>query len=74
MKNSNYNIGNRSRDLADCMAVPQPTAPPRIPIRFPQEADNYPTTRTVITSLEEPCSIQIVTIHFRFGSEHNENI
>jgi hypothetical protein len=27
MKNSNDTIGNRTRDLSDCSAVPQPTAP-----------------------------------------------
>jgi hypothetical protein len=31
MKNSNDIIGNRSRDLPSCSAVPQPTAPPRAP-------------------------------------------
>ena len=29
MKNSNGIIGNRTRDLPACRAVPQPTAPPR---------------------------------------------
>jgi hypothetical protein len=29
MKNSSDTIGNRSRDLPVCSAVPQPTAPPR---------------------------------------------
>jgi len=29
MKNSNKTIGNRTRDLPACSAVPQPTAPPR---------------------------------------------
>ena len=28
MKNSNDTIGNRTRDLPSCSAVPQPTAPP----------------------------------------------
>jgi len=28
MKNSNYTIGNRTRNLPACSAVPQPTAPP----------------------------------------------
>jgi len=32
MKNSNDTIGNRTRDLPACSAMPQPTAPPRIPI------------------------------------------
>ena len=29
MKNSSDNIGNGTRDLSTCSAVPQPTAPPR---------------------------------------------
>ena len=29
MKNSDNTIGNRTRDLPDCCAVPEPTAPPR---------------------------------------------
>ena len=29
MKNSNDTIGNRTRDLPSCSAVPQPIAPPR---------------------------------------------
>jgi hypothetical protein len=32
MKNSTDTIGNRTRDLPACSAVPQPTAPPRVPI------------------------------------------
>ena len=32
MKNSNDTIGNRTRDLPTCSAVPQPTAPPRAPL------------------------------------------
>jgi len=31
MKNSNDTIGNRTRDLPACSAVPQPTALPRAP-------------------------------------------
>ena len=31
MKNSNDTIGNRNHDLPACIAVPQPTAPPRAP-------------------------------------------
>ena len=31
MKNSNDTIGNRTRDLPACSAVPQPTAPTRTP-------------------------------------------
>jgi hypothetical protein len=33
MKNSIDTIGNRNRDLPVCSAVPQPTAPPRAPVR-----------------------------------------
>ena len=31
MENSNDTSGNRTRDLRACSAVPQPTAPPRVP-------------------------------------------
>ena len=33
MKNCNDTIGNRTRDISGCSAVPQPTAPPRALIR-----------------------------------------
>jgi len=32
IKNSNDNIGNRTRNLPACRAVPQPTATPRAPL------------------------------------------
>jgi len=32
MKNSNDTIGNQTRNLPACSAVPQPTAPPHAPI------------------------------------------
>jgi hypothetical protein len=31
MKNSNDTIGNQTRDLPTCSAVPQPNVPPRTP-------------------------------------------
>jgi len=31
MKNVSDSIGNRTRDLSACSAVPQPTAPPHTP-------------------------------------------
>jgi len=34
MKNSNETSGNRTRELAACSAVPQPTAPPRVPLPY----------------------------------------
>jgi hypothetical protein len=33
MKNSSDTIGNGTRDISACIAVPQPTAPPRAPQR-----------------------------------------
>jgi hypothetical protein len=40
MKNSNNTIGNRTRDLPACSAVPQPTAPRRAPFWY--ISDNKP--------------------------------
>jgi hypothetical protein len=40
IKNSNDIIGNRTRDFPTCSAVPQPTAPPRVPI--PLSGHSYP--------------------------------
>ena len=34
MKNSNDNIGNRTRDLPACSAVPQLIVPPRVPYMY----------------------------------------
>ena len=39
MKNSNDTIGNRTRDLPACSAVPQPTAPRRVPGRWTNDTD-----------------------------------
>jgi len=44
MKNSSDTIGNRTRDLLACSAVPQPTAPPCVPNKrynTPQKIDNF---------------------------------
>ena len=41
LKNSNDAIGNRTRDLPVCSAIPQPTAPPRAPQRSPKITLNY---------------------------------
>jgi hypothetical protein len=41
MKNSNDNIGNQTRDLPTCSAVPKPTALPRV------LDNNYATTKIV---------------------------
>jgi hypothetical protein len=34
MKNPNDPIGNQTRDLPACSAVPQPTAPPRMDVNM----------------------------------------
>ena len=34
VKNSNDTIGNQTRDVPVCSAVPQPTAPPRAPLLY----------------------------------------
>jgi len=39
MKNSDDTIGNRTRDLLACSAVPQPTAQPRAPQRVRGEEE-----------------------------------
>ena len=45
MKNSNEIIGNRTRDLKVCSAVPQPTSQPRAPdyelMKGKQNVQNY---------------------------------
>ena len=57
MKNSNDNIGHRTRDLPACSAVPQPTALPPTPVNYlyavnkflyklPEDGDNAETCRS----------------------------
>ena len=42
-KNSNDTVGNRTRNLLTCVAVPQPTAPPLAPADLLQNIFNpYP--------------------------------
>jgi hypothetical protein len=38
MKNPNDPIGNRTRNLSACSAVPQPNAPPRAPLKFVRQS------------------------------------
>jgi hypothetical protein len=40
MGNSNGTIGNRTRDLPACSAVPQPTVPPRTLLKHVANFDN----------------------------------
>ena len=44
MKNSNDTIGNRTRNLPACSALPQPTAPPRHPEQRKANVQNPPAT------------------------------
>ena len=44
MKNSNYTIGNRTRDLPTCGAVLQLTAPPDAPYSFKGKRKFHPRT------------------------------
>jgi hypothetical protein len=46
MKNSNDTIGNRTRDLPACRAVPQPTAPPQMYRVLSRNANKWITTFT----------------------------
>jgi hypothetical protein len=48
MKNSTDPIGNRTRDLLVCSAVPQPTVPPRRPSK--RNAERYPKTYILCSS------------------------
>ena len=46
MKNSSDTIGNGTRDLPACSAVPQPTAPLRTPSKASVGASNAPLLNT----------------------------
>ena len=48
MKNFNYNIGNRTRDLPTRSTVPQPTALPRAPVKFLRA--QYPTSHILASN------------------------
>jgi len=53
MKNSNDIIGNRTRDLPACSAVPQPTAPPQyISKLYLKDSDNYMFRLSFLNYLE----------------------
>jgi hypothetical protein len=42
IKNSNYTIGDRIRDITNCSAVPQPTAPPHAQFSVKKELNFNP--------------------------------
>jgi hypothetical protein len=56
MKNSNDAIGNRTRDLPGCSAVPQPTAPLR-------------TLRITIVAVEKKTVLHILSVCLRNTDE-----
>ena len=60
MKNSNDTIGNRTRDLPDCSAVPQPTALLRAPT-LKQVVNIKPITMCYVRNYRkhEDCSLQV---------------
>ena len=62
MKNCNDTIGNRTRDLLACMAVPQPTAPSRAPNRF-SAGGKIHRKYTGICGIEQPGNVE--QIHLR---------
>jgi hypothetical protein len=41
MKKSNDTIGNQTRGLPACSAVPQPTAPPRAPSKHADDSNKH---------------------------------
>ena len=53
MKNSNYTIGNRTRDLPACSAVPQLTAPPRTAVKATRPTKLYVRIQHTIMVLVE---------------------
>ena len=70
MKNCNYVIGNRTRDLLAFSAMSQPTAPPRAPKKYPAF---YGTRKFIIAftssrnlPLSRASSIQSIPLHPTF--------
>jgi hypothetical protein len=63
MKNSNDTIGNRTRDLMVCSAVPRPTAPPHTLAQYRTRSSTYRTAPTVAkqNSDEPGCTIHVDT-------------
>ena len=50
MKNTNDSIGNQTRNLPACSAVPQPTEPPRAPITTSSSISNTTNNTSKIKS------------------------
>ena len=60
MKNSNDTIGNRTRDLPTCGAVPQPTAPPRAPL-YNKPIKYFVSPSTVLGDLHKAVTVALFT-------------
>ena len=56
LKHSNDNIGNRTRNLPARSAVPQPTVPPREPVKYLRA--QYPTSHILASN---KCHKKLVT-------------
>ena len=78
MKNSNDTIGNQTRDLLACSAVPKPTAPPRAPPPLSTVPGQYFTTySTLHQSFLDRCMVvtkpvdssQVTFTKFHLGLE-----
>jgi len=67
MKNSSDTIGNRTRELPICSAVPQPTAPPRAPICMRILQNNMQHSQlTQVTSVSLWVSSQFTVTNVNF--------
>ena len=67
MKNSHVAIGNQTRDVSACSAVPQPTAPPRLPPGFGGSLKInciFRNSRPVIPILSQLNPLITLTIHY----------
>ena len=67
MKNSSDTIGNRIRDLPACSAVPQPTAPMRVPVKDMRSEKFY---------IDAPSEVAVIskarkTPHNKSNKPHN---
>ena len=67
MKNSNDAIGNRTRDLRACSAVPQPTASPRAPVieNWWDEIQAFGSATLLEFALEQDPGLVAITFHPR---------
>jgi hypothetical protein len=85
MKNSNDTVGNRTRDLLACSAVPQPTAPPRPPQLtniFTNIGDLKAVKKKLLIQLTDcvhlqpnlPCSSSVLTLKFQLHAVTHRKI